>query len=130
MDQQLNELIQATREQSQAEGLRIALEKERIQLEEQRYETEKEKIKKLDEIYRKLTEVESIIKAGIDPELKRTSYWVSLLLEIQRIIASKLLVDNHDSENARLYELMRDLKNQDINLNFSKEVSSVIGQQK
>jgi hypothetical protein len=130
MDQQLSDLILATRDQAQAERERISLEQERIRLEQKRFEMEREKIIKLDRIYDKLLQIENAIQVGLDPELRKTAYWVSLLLEIQRIIASKLLVDDHGSENARLYELMRDLRNQDINLNFSKEVSTVIGQSK
>lgn len=130
MDQQINELIKATRDQAQAEEERILLEKDRIKLEQDRFEMERGKIRRLDNIYEKISTVETMLRAGIDPELKKTTYWVSLLLEIQRIIASKLLVDDHGSENARLYELMKDLKAQDINLNFAKEVSTVIGQSK
>lgn len=128
MDQQISDLIEATREQTSYELTRIRLEEERLALEKLRLEEEKRKALSLELLLNEVTVTNSLIRNDLLPGSAEQNRVLSTTVEIQRIILLVLItISDKSEERERLQTILSSLNPSNIKIDVKGNAENITG---
>lgn len=128
MDIQINELIEATREQAKYELARVRLEEERLVSEKLRLDEERRKAAAMELLLKELTVTNDLIRNKILPNSTEQSRLLSINAEIQKIILLTLMtISDKAEERERLKIILSALGSSDIKIDVRGDAEKIIG---